>query len=143
MSSHHHLNPPSGEVIHINHLSEDIGALYLADEYSDVTLIVSGQRFNGHRVILAARSQYFRALLFGGLKESMQEEIELKGTTLPAFKELLKYIYTGHLSLANQREEVSYSQGHRDFLLPNGGFASEWKFCFRTTILELSYSGFL
>ncbi|XP_063993125.1 BTB/POZ domain-containing protein 9 [Diachasmimorpha longicaudata] len=106
MSSHHHLNATSGEVVHINDLSEDIGALYLSDEYSDVTLIVSGQRFNGHRVILAARSQYFRALLFGGLKESTQEEIELKGTTLPAFKELLKYIYTGHLSLTNEREET-------------------------------------
>ncbi|KAK0158581.1 hypothetical protein PV328_009564 [Microctonus aethiopoides] len=106
MSSHHHLNPTSGEVMHITHLSENIGALYLSDEFSDITLIVCGQRFNGHKVILAARSQYFRALLFGGLKESVQEEIELNGTTLPAFKELLKYIYTGHLTLTNQREET-------------------------------------
>lgn len=106
MSSHHHLIPPSGEVVHINHLSENIGSLYLSDDYSDVTLIVSGQRFHGHKVILAARSQYFRALLFGGLKESVQPEIELKGTTLSAFKELVKYIYTGYLSLTNHREEV-------------------------------------
>lgn len=106
MSSHHHLSPSSGEIEHINFLSEDIGALYLSDDYSDVTLVVAGQRFNGHKVILAARSQYFRALLYGGLKESSQQEIELKGTTLPAFKGLLKYIYTGHMSLANQREEV-------------------------------------
>lgn len=108
MSSHHHLmNPTSGEVEHTNFLSEDIGALYLTDDYSDVTFLVCGQRFNAHRVILAARSQYFRALLFGGLKESMQDEIELKGTTLSAFKGLLKYIYTGHMSLASLREEVS------------------------------------
>lgn len=106
MSSHHHLSPSSGEVEHINFLSDDIGALYLSDDYSDVTLVVAGQRFNGHKVILAARSQYFRALLYGGLKESSQQEIELKGTTLPAFKGLLKYIYTGHMSLTNQREEV-------------------------------------
>lgn len=106
MSSHHHLNPPSGEVVHINQLSENIGSLYLSDDYFDVTLIVAGQRFNGHKLILAARSQYFRALLYGGLRESEQTEIELKETTLPAFKELLKYIYTGHLSLVNQREEV-------------------------------------
>ncbi|XP_057329517.1 BTB/POZ domain-containing protein 9 [Microplitis mediator] len=106
MSSHHHLNPPSGEVVHINQLSENIGSLYLSDDYFDVTLIVAGQRFNGHKLILAARSQYFRALLYGGLRESEQTEIELKETTLPAFKELLKYIYTGHLSLVNQREET-------------------------------------
>ena len=109
MSSHHHLKISTGEVEHINHLSEDIGALYMSDDYSDVTLVVAGHRFNAHKVILAARSQYFRALLFGGLKESTQQEIELKETTLPAFKGLLKYIYTGHMSLVNQREEVCFS----------------------------------
>ncbi|KAK2582432.1 hypothetical protein KPH14_004742 [Odynerus spinipes] len=105
MSSHHHLMS-SGEVEHTNFLSEDIGALHLSDNYTDVTLIVAGQRFNGHKIILAARSQYFRALLFGGLKESTEQEVELKDATLPAFKELFKYIYTGRMSLANQREEV-------------------------------------
>ncbi|CAD6227476.1 GSCOCG00001163001-RA-CDS [Cotesia congregata] len=94
------------EVVHTNQLSENIGSLYLSDDYCDVTLIVGGQRFNGHKLILAARSQYFRALLYGGLRESEQTEIELKETTLPAFKELLKYIYIGHLSLVNQPEET-------------------------------------
>lgn len=108
MSSQHRLSSSSGEIDHTSFLSEDIGGLYLSDDYSDVTLIVNGQRFNGHKVILAARSQYFRALLFGGLRESSQSEIELKEPTLPAFKGLLKYIYTGHMSLANQREEVRF-----------------------------------
>ena len=49
-----------GEVGHIHYLSEHIGALYLNDDYSDVTLIVKGKRFQAHRVILAARSEYFR-----------------------------------------------------------------------------------
>ena len=106
MSSHHRLNPPSGDIEHISYLSEDIGALYLSDDYSDVTLIVGGQRFNGHKIILAARSQYFRALLFGGLKESTQHEIELKDANLAAFKGLLEYIYTGRMSLTDRREEV-------------------------------------
>ncbi|GLH13655.1 BTB/POZ domain-containing protein 9 [Gryllus bimaculatus] len=104
-SHHHHLGPsaPSGEIDHITFLSEHIGGLYLNDEYSDVVLTVEGQRFHGHRVILAARSEYFRAMLYGGLRESQQAEIELKGTSLQAFRGLLKYIYTGHMSLANQK----------------------------------------
>ncbi|XP_035736604.1 BTB/POZ domain-containing protein 9-like [Vespa mandarinia] len=105
MSSRHRLTS-FGDVEHTNFLSEDIGALYLSNSYTDITLIVADQRFNGHKIILAARSQYFRALLFGGLKESTQQEIELKGASVPAFKGLFKYIYTGHISLANQREEV-------------------------------------
>ncbi|XP_003489942.1 BTB/POZ domain-containing protein 9 isoform X1 [Bombus impatiens] len=111
MSSHHELNisieyPISGDINHINTLSEDIGALYLSDDYSDVTLIVGGQRFNSHKIILAARSQYFRALLFGGLKESTQHEIELKDANLTGFKGLLEYIYTGRMSFTDRREEV-------------------------------------
>ena len=46
----------SGEVQHIQKLSDHIGALFLNDEYSDVSLIVEGQSFRAHRVILAARS---------------------------------------------------------------------------------------
>ncbi|XP_066602241.1 BTB/POZ domain-containing protein 9 isoform X2 [Prorops nasuta] len=106
MSSHHHLNPCSGEVEHINILSDDLSALYLNDDYSDVTLVITGHRLRSHKLILAARSHYFRALLFGGLKESTQEEIELKGTNLPAFKVLLNYIYTGRMCLVKQREEM-------------------------------------
>ncbi|KAH0953517.1 hypothetical protein HN011_010318 [Eciton burchellii] len=106
MSSHHHLNPSSGEIDHIHFISDDVGALYLSEDYSDVTIVVAGQKFHSHKLILAARSEYFRALLFGGLKESSQQEIELKACSLLAFKGLLKYIYTGRMSLANERDEV-------------------------------------
>lgn len=109
MSSHHHhlgTQTPLGEIDHVHHLSEHIGALYLNDEYSDVVLLVEGHRFHGHKAILAARSEYFRALLFGGMRESQQTEIELKGTSVVAVKALLKYIYTGHMSLVNQKEDV-------------------------------------
>lgn len=108
MSSHHHLNPSSGEIDHIHFVSENIGALYNNENYSDVTLVVAGQKFNTHKLILAARSTYFRAMLFGGLKESKQSVVELSGATMPAFKNLLKYIYTGRMSLANERDEVCF-----------------------------------
>lgn len=106
MSSHHHLHPSSGEVDHIHLVSENIGALYLSEDYSDVTLIVAGEKFKAHKLVLAARSEYFRALLFGGMKESLQNEIVLPTATLSAFKILLKYIYTGRMSLYSERDEV-------------------------------------
>ena len=48
---------------------------------------------------------FCRALLFGGLKESRPgcSEIELKGTTADAFRALLKYIYTGKMSLQEMK----------------------------------------
>lgn len=60
-------------------LSEHIGALLIGEEYGDVTFVVEKKRFPAHRVILAARCQYFRALLYGGMRESQPEaEILLK-----------------------------------------------------------------
>lgn len=53
---------------------------------------------SGHKVILAARSEYFRAMLFGGLSESNKSEIHLKFNK-EAFKILLKFIYTGRINL--------------------------------------------
>ena len=50
------------DIDHTSHLAADIGTLYLHDEYSDATLVVEGQRFPVHKVILAARSEYFRLI---------------------------------------------------------------------------------
>lgn len=63
MSSDHQMGtttPNYREIDHKNFLSEDIGALCLNDDYSDVSLKVEGEVFHGHRIILAARSEYFR-----------------------------------------------------------------------------------
>ncbi|GAB6025108.1 BTB/POZ domain-containing protein 9 [Chamberlinius hualienensis] len=95
-----------GNVQHISKLSEDIGQLYLNKEKSDVTIILENTRFRCHKYILSARSEYFRALLFGGMKESEESEIELKGNSVVAFELLLKYIYTGQINLTILEEEV-------------------------------------
>lgn len=71
----------------------------LNSDYSDVSFIVEGTKLPAHKNILAMRSSYFRALLYGGLAESTQNEIELK-VPLKAFKSILKYLYTGRMSLA-------------------------------------------
>lgn len=67
-------------------------------EFSDVTFTVEGVKVSAHRSILAIRSPYFRALLYGGLCESAQSDIELK-VPLEAFKALLKFMYTGSMPL--------------------------------------------
>ncbi|CAJ1077880.1 BTB/POZ domain-containing protein 9 [Xyrichtys novacula] len=109
MSNSHPLRPLASvsEIDHIHLLSEQLGALVLGEEYSDVTFIVEGKRFPAHRVILAARCHYFRALLYGGMKESQpQAEVCLEETRAEAFSMLLHYLYTGRASLSSAREEV-------------------------------------
>uniref|UniRef100_A0A3Q2ZC62 BTB/POZ domain-containing protein 9 n=1 Tax=Hippocampus comes TaxID=109280 RepID=A0A3Q2ZC62_HIPCM len=105
----HPLRPPASvsEIDHIHLLSEQLGTLAMGEDYSDVTFIVEGKRFPAHRVILAARCHYFRALLYGGMKESQpQAEVSLEETRAEAFSMLLRYLYTGRASLSSAREEV-------------------------------------
>ncbi|GIZ01715.1 hypothetical protein CEXT_34661 [Caerostris extrusa] len=66
MSDSHHLGtaPSLGEVEHISHLSENIGSLFWNENYSDITLLIEGHRIPGHKVILASRSEYFRAFYY-------------------------------------------------------------------------------
>ena len=78
-------------------LVAQLAHLYMTADNADVTFIVQGEHLPAHRNILAARSEYFRALLYGGLKESKQNEISMD-VPVEAFKYLMTYIYTGCLS---------------------------------------------
>uniref|UniRef100_A0A182K3X7 BTB domain-containing protein n=1 Tax=Anopheles christyi TaxID=43041 RepID=A0A182K3X7_9DIPT len=60
--------------------------------------MVQNERIPVHRLILASRNEYSRALLYGGLQESKLNEITLN-VALIAFKHLLRYIYTSALEL--------------------------------------------
>ncbi|XP_018934784.1 BTB/POZ domain-containing protein 9-like [Cyprinus carpio] len=109
MSDGHPLRPMSSasEIDHLHLLSEQLAALVPGEEYSDVTFVVEEKRFPAHRVILAARCQYFRALLYGGLRESQaQAEVSLEETRAEAFSLLLRYLYTGRATLSEAREET-------------------------------------
>lgn len=94
------------DIEHLYQLSGSLTLLYLNEEYSDITLVVEGQRLPAHKVILAVRSEYFRALFYGGMKESKQTEVVLNDAPIASFKALLKYVYSGHMSLSSMSEDV-------------------------------------
>ena len=92
---------------HVELLSSQSGSLYQSREFTDVTFVVEKQNFKAHRIILAARSDYFRALLFGGMRETNPaNEIEITDCCANAFDALLKYIYTGKMFLGDHRPEI-------------------------------------
>lgn len=117
------------KITHIDEFSQQMSQLCMNAEYSDVVFVVEGSRLPAHKIVLAARSQYFRALLFNGLAETTQNEIELK-VPLEAFKALLDYIYTGCMSLTKMKEEN---------ILDSLGLANQYGF----ETLELAISSYL
>lgn len=85
--------------------SADIARLCMNERYADVEFLVEEQQLPAHRAILAARSDYFRALLYGGMSEATQRQITME-VPLEPFKVLLRYIYSGTLSLSSLDEDA-------------------------------------
>ena len=81
-------------------------ALYISNSeptpFSDVTFLVEGEKIHAHRVILCARSPYFRSMFLGGMREAREtntKEISLTDTRAVTFQCVIKYIYTGLCSV--------------------------------------------
>lgn len=80
-------------------------SLWQNKAHTDVTFIVNGEKITAHRLILASQSEYFKQLLFGVMKESKQDVIELKDVEdAGILKLLMEYAYTGCLKLENNIE---------------------------------------
>ena len=82
-----------------------MAALLDDDSLSDVTFVVGDTRIHAHRVILIARSEYFRAMLTSGFSEGQKgssKEITIGDTTPEAFKALLRYLYTDELHFPDE-----------------------------------------
>jgi len=72
------------------------GALLEDPSTHDVTFMTSdGGSVSAHRVIVAAGSPVFHAMLYGNMKESSEKEINLPTIDTKTFSNLLKFIYTG------------------------------------------------
>lgn len=61
---------------------------------TDVTFVVEGHEVHANRAILAARSQHFRAMLFGGMREQHEQRVYLHDISYGVFMALLEFLYT-------------------------------------------------
>ncbi|KAG5846276.1 hypothetical protein ANANG_G00148060 [Anguilla anguilla] len=76
-----------------------IRQLWVEQVGCDVELQVEGKTFPAHRVLLAACSEYFRGMFCSGMRESRQDQVELRALEGAGFGELLSCCYTGQLCL--------------------------------------------
>ena len=56
--------------------------------------VVEGEEFPAHKMVLATQSEYFRQLLYGGMREASQKKIPISGITPDIFEIVLEYVYT-------------------------------------------------
>ncbi|XP_015220765.2 kelch-like protein 23 isoform X1 [Lepisosteus oculatus] len=68
----------------------------------DTVLQVGSEVFRVDRQQLAGVSPYFRALFYGGGRESTEEQIEIRGVGLAEFRALMGFVQTSRLPLDRQ-----------------------------------------
>ena len=67
------------------------------EQLCDITFRIGSHTFIAHRVVVASVSPYLRAMFTCGMKESSQEEIELRDIEPQAMASLIEYAYTGEV----------------------------------------------
>lgn len=87
-------------------LVNDLSRLINNTEMSDVTFLVEGKEVHCNKAILAVRSEYFRVMLFSGMRESQPAgggkesggkepaPIEISEVSHPVFLKVLEFLYT-------------------------------------------------
>ncbi|XP_063054373.1 kelch-like protein 32 [Engraulis encrasicolus] len=65
----------------------------------DVTLVAEEEKFHAHKAVLAACSDYFRAMFSLCMMESEANEVTLQGVTCVGLKHALDFAYTGQIVL--------------------------------------------
>ncbi|XP_061492359.1 kelch-like protein 6 isoform X4 [Rhineura floridana] len=83
-------------------LQNGLENLRLENSLTDVTLCVGSMKFSCHRVVLAAASNYFRAMFCNDLKEKYEEKIVIKGVDAETMQILLDYTYTSKVLITKE-----------------------------------------
>ncbi|CAI8052521.1 BTB/POZ domain-containing protein 9, partial [Geodia barretti] len=94
------------DITHIGRLASRLVKLFGRQLYTDVTFLVSGQPVGAHRAVLASQSDYFDCLLYGPMIEGRASEITLKETPVEAFRELVRFVYSGSVANVKDKCEV-------------------------------------
>ncbi|XP_001606539.1 kelch-like protein 5 [Nasonia vitripennis] len=75
-------------------------------QLTDVVLIAGTRRIPAHRLVLSANCEYFAAMFTNSLRETFQNEIELKEVDGDALWNLIRYFYTGTIDLLEDNVET-------------------------------------
>uniref|UniRef100_A0A6V7J9U8 BTB domain-containing protein n=1 Tax=Bracon brevicornis TaxID=1563983 RepID=A0A6V7J9U8_9HYME len=82
-----------------HHLEEDCRQLLNEPNlFTDVTILVDGQRFPAHKLFLAMRSPVFAAMFSHKLKENETNEVHIEDTDPEVVQAMLEFIYTDRVS---------------------------------------------
>ena len=82
-----------------NTMGSDFVKMRENGELIDVVLVIEGNKIPCHRLILASKCEYFRAMFSHGQQENASREIKISGISYTAGAALVDYFYRGKLEV--------------------------------------------
>lgn len=104
-------------------------------EFSDVTFMVEGRPFYGHKIIISQLSEKFKAMFSansnvsggaGGFIESKQNTIPIDNISYPIFEQIMSYLYSGDFQLSQFIEDQIKLKIVKDKKLSEDGLSSTY-----------------
>ena len=89
---------------HCVQLTDRLEILRNNERFCDVIVEVKGKEFKVHKAVLAAASPFFLTLLESNMRESNEHliKVELEEATASIMEDVLKYVYTGNVSVTEE-----------------------------------------
>ena len=102
---------------HRQELVQRLDILRANERFCDVTITVKGKEFKTHKVVLAAASPFFLTLLTSDMRESNEQliRIKLEEATASVMEDVLKYVYTGNVSVTDERAHDLFATADYSF----------------------------
>ena len=91
------LAPGGDEEASARNCLEDVGNLFNAGKFTDVTIVCQdqGKEFQCHKAILAGRSPVFEAMFSHSMKETQENKVTVEDIDADTFEEMLIFMYSG------------------------------------------------
>ncbi|KAM4888099.1 kelch-like protein 26 isoform 1-T1 [Thomomys bottae] len=84
---------------HSASLLQGLATLRAQGQLLDIVLTSNREAFRAHKVVLAACSDYFRAMFTGGMREASQDVVELQGVTARGLRHIIDFAYSAEVTL--------------------------------------------
>mmetsp|Transcript_26424 Transcript_26424/g.29444 ORF Transcript_26424/g.29444 Transcript_26424/m.29444 type:complete len:628 (+) Transcript_26424:72-1955(+) len=99
--------------IHRVQMSSHFELYFNSKTFSDVKFYVGSSKkpLYAHRVILASRCNYFKAMFSQPLKESHSFDVHIGATTRIVFYHLIRYLYTDKIEFTKSLDKFDHLQG--------------------------------
>ena len=98
-------------------LTADLLTLIDHPMFSDVTFMVENRKVRANKAILAARSDHFRACLYGGMKEQLEDVIVIPDMRFDIFLMVLQFLYTDAVPSVSSETAVPLLIASERFML--------------------------